>query len=149
MGRPPPGGDADGRLGAWTALLRAHARVTRRLERELQAEHGLALADYDVLAQLEAADARRLRMSELADRLVLSRSGVTRLVDRLEAGGLVARVSCESDRRGQWAILTEAGRGRLTRASPTLHRSVCANFLDRIPAGRHAELERLLRDIAD
>jgi len=79
-------------------------------------------------------------MSELADRLLLSRSGATRLVDRLEVDGLVARVSCDTDRRGQWAQLTEAGHRRLREASPTHLRGVEEHFLGRIPA---AELDQL------
>ncbi len=130
----------DPRLDAWRAFLRAHARLTRQLERELQAEQSMALADYDVLVQLAIAGEQRLRMSELADRLLLSRSGVTRLIDRLEADGLVARVTCESDRRGQWAQLTDAGHQRLREASPTHLRGVAEHFLDRIPA---TELDRL------
>ena len=99
----------DPRLSTWAAFLRAHARVVRELERELQAEQRMALTDYDVLVQLAAAEDRRLRMSELAERLLLSRSGVTRLVDRLVAQGLVEREICDTDRRGQWAALTDAG----------------------------------------
>ena len=134
----------DPRLGAWRAFLRAHARLVRDLERELQAEQGMALTDYDVLVQLSAADERRLRMSELADQLLLSRSGVTRLVDRLVAEGLVERVTCESDRRGQWASLTDSGYERLRRASPTHLRGVAEHFLDRLPPDDLAALERLL-----
>jgi DNA-binding MarR family transcriptional regulator len=135
------------RLAAWSAFLRAHARVTRQLERELQAEESLALADYDVLVQLALASDRRLRMSELADRLLLSRSGITRLVDRLERDGLVERVTCESDRRGQWAALTDAGRQRLRDASPTHLRGVAEHFLDRIPAQELETLRRTLERI--
>ena len=134
----------DPRLGAWRAFLRAHARLVRDLERELQAEQGMALTDYDVLVQLSAADERRLRMSELADQLLLSRSGVTRLVDRLVAEGLVERVTCESDRRGQWASLTDSGYERLRRASPTHLRGVAEHFLDRLPPDDLAALERML-----
>ena len=134
----------DPRLGAWRAFLRAHARLVRDLERELQAEQGMALTDYDVLVQLSAADERRLRMSELADQLLLSRSGVTRLVDRLVAEGLVERVTCESDRRGQWASLTDSGYERLRRASPTHLRGVAEHFRDRLPPDDLAALGRML-----
>jgi len=134
----------DPRLGAWRTFLRAHARVVRELERELQAEQDLALTDYDVLVQLAGADDRRLRMSELADRLLLSRSGVTRLVDRLVADGLVERATCESDRRGQWAALTGTGLERLRAATPTHLRGVATHFLDRIGDDDLAELERML-----
>ena len=134
----------DPRLAAWSTFLRAHARVVRELERELQAEEDLALTDYDVLVQLAGADDRRLRMSELADRLLLSRSGATRLVDRLVADGLVERVTCEADRRGQWAALTDAGLARLRRAAPTHLRGVAIHFLDRLSADDLAALERML-----
>lgn len=134
----------DPRLDAWRAFLRAHARVVRELERELQAEQDLALTDYDVLVQLAGAEDRRLRMSELADRLLLSRSGATRLVDRLVADGLVERATCESDRRGQWAALTDAGYERLRAATPTHLRGVATHFLDRVGAEDLAELERML-----
>ncbi|MGI8999598.1 MAG: MarR family winged helix-turn-helix transcriptional regulator [Candidatus Limnocylindria bacterium] len=138
----------DPRLTAWRAFLLAHARVVRELERELQAEEQLALTDYDVLVQLAAADEHRLRMSELAGRLLLSRSGATRLIDRLEAEGLVMRASCESDRRGQWAALTPAGYERLRRAAPTHLRGVATHFLDRLSADDLADLERMLGSIA-
>ena len=135
---------SDPRLGAWRAFLRAHARVVRELERELQAEQGLALTDYDVLVQLAGADGRRLRMSELADRLLLSRSGVTRLVDRLVSAGLVERLVCDDDRRGQWASLTDAGLQRLRGASPTHLRGVARHFLDRLSPDELAGIERAL-----
>jgi DNA-binding MarR family transcriptional regulator len=138
----------DPRLATWRAFLRAHARVVRELERELAADQDLALADYDVLVQLSAATDRRLRMSELADRLLLSRSGATRLVDRLVADGLVERVSCESDRRGQWASLTDAGYERLKRASPTHLRGIASHFLDRLTADEVVTLEPVLSRIA-
>ncbi len=138
----------DPRLRSWSTFLRAHAYVVRELERELQAEQQLALTDYDVLVQLATADERRLRMSELADRLLLSRSGVTRLVDRLVADGLVERVVCDDDRRGQWASLTTAGRERLRRASPTHLRGVAAHFLDRLSPDELASLERMLGAVA-
>ncbi len=134
----------DPRLTTWRSLLRVHARVVRELERELQGEQQMALTDYDVLVQLSAAKERRLRMSELADRLLLSRSGATRLIDRLVAEGLVERVSCESDRRGQWASLTDAGYQRLRDATPTHLRGVATHFLDRLSPEDLPRLERML-----
>lgn len=134
----------DTRLSAWRAFLRAHARIVRELERELHDEQGMALTDYDVLVQLSAVEPHRLRMSELADRLLLSRSGVTRLVDRLTAEGWVERVTCDDDRRGQWASLTDAGYARLRKASPTHLRGVAEHFLDRLPDDDLAALERAL-----
>jgi len=139
----------DPRLGAWTAFLRAHARLSRELERELQAEQRMALTDYDVLVQLANAGERRLRMSELADRLLLSRSGATRLVDRLVAQGLVERVVCDVDRRGQWASLTDAGYERLRQASPTHLRGVAEHFLDRLSADELRAMERMFTRLDD
>jgi DNA-binding MarR family transcriptional regulator len=135
----------DPRLDVWRTFLHAHAQVRRQLERELQAEQAMGLGEYEVLLVLAYSDERRMRMSELAEALTLSRSGATRLVDRLEAADLVARVSCETDRRGQWAQLTEAGYERLRAASPTHLRGVAEHFLERIPP---AELEAL-RTILD
>jgi DNA-binding MarR family transcriptional regulator len=120
----------DARLAAWRAFLMAHSLVTRRLDDELRIEHGLSLAEYDALLQLAQAPDRRLRMNQLAERVILSRSGVTRLVDRLEADGLVTRRSCSSDARGAEAVLTDAGLERLRAASPTHLRGVERYFLD-------------------
>ncbi len=130
----------DPRLETWRSFLVAHAQIRRQLERELQAEQSLGLGEYEVLLLLNRADERRLRMSELADLLGLSRSGITRLVDRLEADTLVERAHCTTDRRGSWTIHTDAGHRRLRRASPTHLRGVGEHFLDRIPP---AELESL------
>ena len=137
----------DARLATWSTFLQAHARVTRELEHELEAEQDLSLADYDLLYQLAVADGRRLRMSELANRLALSRSGATRLVDRLEAAGLVDRQTCATDRRGYWATVTEAGIGRLRAATPVHLRGVCEYFLDRIPPDELEQLRRTLERI--
>lgn len=139
----------DPRLDAWRTFLTAHAQVRRQLERELQAEQSLGLGEYEVLLLLARADHRRLRMSELADRLVLSRSGVTRLVDRLETADLVERHSCETDRRGSWAMLTDAGYDRLRDASPTHLRGVGEHFLDRIPVAELEALRRALDRVVD
>jgi DNA-binding MarR family transcriptional regulator len=138
----------DPRLEAWRAFLRAHAYVSRQLEQELMADHGMALAEYDVLVQLSAAPDRQLRMSDLADRLLLSRSGATRLIDRLEGAGHVQRVSCETDRRGQWATLTPAGLERLRAAWPTHERGIREHFLDRIPANERAAQQHSLERLA-
>jgi DNA-binding MarR family transcriptional regulator len=134
----------DPRLETWRSFLVAHAQVRRQLERELQAEQSLGLGEYEVLLLLTRADERRLRMSDLADRLGLSRSGVTRLVDRLQADLLVERASCATDRRGSWAMLTDAGHARLRRASPTHLRGVGEHFLNRIPAPELEALQRTL-----
>lgn len=146
---PTPISRHDARLDAWRAFLRAHARVVRKLERELQEDERLALTDYDVLVQLARADGRRMRMSELADGLLLSRSGATRLVDRLVGEGLVERVMCDTDRRGQWASLTDAGFERLRRATPAHLRGVSEHFLSRLSSDDIAALKRILAPIGD
>ena len=142
-------GPRDPRLETWRSFLVAHAQIRRQLERELQAEQSLGLGEYEVLLMLARADDRQLRMSELADRLVLSRSGVTRLVDRLEADALVERASCDTDRRGSWATLTKAGHDRLRRAAPTHLRGVGEHFLDRIPPDELDALQRTLDRVLD
>lgn len=134
----------DPRLRAWIAFLRAYSAVTRRLEAELHAERDLGLAEYDALVQLALADDRRLRMSELAERVVLSRSGVSRLVDRLEMTGLVARAACKDDARVSWATLTDAGFARLRDASPVHLRGVETHFLAQIPDEDREALVRAL-----
>ena len=139
----------DPRLAGWRTFLRAHARVIRELEKELQAQQGMALTEYDVLIQLAAVEGRRMRMSELADQLLLSRSGATRLIVRLVSDGLVERVMCDTDRRGQWARLTDAGIERLRAASPTHLRGVGRHFLDRFTTEELSDLERLLDRLAD
>ena len=106
-------------LAAWTALLRAHSEITRELERQLRAEHGLTLSDYDVLVQLGQAPGRQLRPAELARAVLLTRSGVTRLVQGLEAAALVERVACPEDLRGTLVRLSPRGRDALRRASRT------------------------------
>lgn len=114
---------------AWRAFIVSHAIVTRRLDEELRSEHGITLGEYDALVQLAYAEGHTLRMSALADLVLLSRSGVTRLVDRLVADGLVRRVSCPSDARGSFAVLTDAGLARLRAASATHLRGVREHFL--------------------
>lgn len=118
-------------LRVWRSFLSAHARVLRNLEAELLAEQRLSLVSYDVLVQLAEAPDRRLRMAELADRVLLSRSGVTRLVDRLERAGLVARQKVAADGRGVIAELTPAGLDRLRKASRTHLAGVARHFVAR------------------
>lgn len=116
----------------WRTLLRAQVRISRHLQADLLAEHDLALGSYDVLMQLGETPDGRLRMNDLADRVLLSRSGLTRLVDRLQGEGLVVRESCASDARGLFAVLTPAGRARLDAATPTYQRGVRHYVLSRL-----------------
>ncbi|MEJ8278428.1 MarR family winged helix-turn-helix transcriptional regulator [Pseudonocardia spirodelae] len=132
-------------LASWRSFLRAHAGVIRQLEAELEGEQHLSLAAYDVLVQLSEAPGRALRMTELADAVLLSRSGVTRLVDRLERAGLVARAKVEADGRGVTAHLTDTGFDRLRVAAGTHLRGVRDHFVERLDAGDLADLERIMR----
>jgi DNA-binding MarR family transcriptional regulator len=135
-------------LAAWRSFLRAHATVTHRLEAELVAEHDLPLASYDVLVQLSEAPSAALRMTELAERVLLSRSGLTRLVDRLERDGLVTRRACPDDARGTLAVLTDAGLDRLRAAWPTHLRGVSEHVTSKLSPQELVVLEELLGRLA-
>jgi DNA-binding MarR family transcriptional regulator len=106
-------------IAAWVGLLRAHASATRRFNAELLAEHGLTLNSYEVLLHLARADGKRLRRVDLAERIVLTPSGITRLLDGLERSGYVERASCDSDARVTYAQLTDTGEAKLREAAET------------------------------
>ena|SRR5947209_3577849 len=108
-----------GEIRAWRGLLRAHACLAKRLDAELEAAHSLPMTSYEVLHRLEEASTGRMRMCDLAEQAQLSRSGLTRLVDRLERDGLLERCSCDHDARGSYACLTDSGRERLQEARGT------------------------------
>ena len=115
-------------MQAWQAFLRASIRLMERLDAELEG-HGISLADYEILVHLSGEPSGELRMTELAARTLVSRSGLTRRLDRLVESGLVARRSCPTDRRGVLAVLTAAGRERLEEAAPTHVEGVRRHFL--------------------
>jgi DNA-binding MarR family transcriptional regulator len=121
-------------LAAWRGFLRVHAALTRELDAELVASHGLPLSSYEVLLTVADAPGERMRMSEIADSVLLSRSGVTRLVDRLERDGLVERIPCEDDARGQYAVLTARGREAFDAARRTHLAGVRRRFLEQFEA---------------
>src|SRR3984885_2012123 len=100
-------------LEAWRGYLSSHAAILRALDAELVAEHGLTTRDYEVLLYLAQADGRHLPMSALAERTMLTRSGITRLVDGLVADGFIERVSCPKDARVSYAQLTDEGLAKL------------------------------------
>jgi DNA-binding MarR family transcriptional regulator len=127
-------------LDAWRGMLRAHAELTRELDAELTATHGLPLSSYEVLLFVGDAPEGRMRMSELADSVLLSRSGLTRLVDRLERAGLIERVQCNEDARGYFAQITPAGRELFDRARRTHLAGVRRLFLDRFSRDELREL---------
>jgi DNA-binding MarR family transcriptional regulator len=138
----------DPRLTAWRAFLEAHARVSRRLDDELREAHNVSLPEYDALIHLASAPGGRLRMNVLAERVLLSRSGVTRLIDRLVADGLVERTACTTDGRGAEAVLTQAGVRRLRDAAPTHLRGIRHYFLDSVTPDDLGALERSLSAVA-
>jgi DNA-binding MarR family transcriptional regulator len=111
-------------------MLRAHAELTRTLDADLTREHDLPLSSYEVLLFLNDSDGGRMRMSELADSVLLSRSGLTRLVDRLERQGLLRRERCASDARGLFAEITDEGRTVFAAARKTHLDGVRRLFLD-------------------
>lgn len=113
---------------AWGAVLRAHAVLVPQLDRHLQAEAGLPLRWYDVLLELSAARDTRLTMGELADRVVLSRTRVSRVVDELEGAGLVRRDANDADRRSAYAVLTPAGRTAFDAAAPVYRKAIARWF---------------------
>jgi DNA-binding MarR family transcriptional regulator len=118
-------------IDAWVRLLRVHAATTRQFNAELLAEHGLTMNDFDVLVQLAHAPEGRLRRVDLAERVLLTPSGITRLLEGLERAGYVERGSCESDARVSYALLTEAGSEKLEQAKVTHRASVKALFAER------------------
>jgi len=135
------------RLGvpaAWVEFLRAHATITRELNAELVSEHGLTLNDYEVLLHLARAEGRRLRRVDLAERILLTASGITRLLEGLERSGLVARASCQSDGRVVYAELTEAGHARLREAAQTHVDGIQRVFAGRFSADELRMLAELL-----
>jgi DNA-binding MarR family transcriptional regulator len=132
---------------AWSGFLRGHAQIVRALDTELEREHDLPLSSYDVLIQLSLAHDRRLRMFELADAVVLSRSGLTRLVDRLERGGLVERERGEVDPRQMYARLTDRGFEVLVDATPTHVAGVKGRFLERLSEEQTKQLAAIWRAV--
>ena len=130
-------------IGAWRSLLRAHATLMRQLETQLEQQTGLALADYDVLAQLAIADGE-LRMTELANRALISRSGMTRRVARLVDEGLVRRADAGADGRVVVVALTDAGVARLAETVPAHARGIAEYFVSHLDDRELAVLESAL-----
>jgi DNA-binding MarR family transcriptional regulator len=137
-------GEARTDLGerAWRGLLRTRACLAKRLDAELERAHGLPMSSYEVLHHLAGAPRGRMRMRDLAEHAQLSRSGLTRLVDRLERDGLLDRCSCHHDARGAYACLTAVGRERLQEARSTQLSVVREHFISRFS-------ERELREMAE
>jgi DNA-binding MarR family transcriptional regulator len=129
-------------LAAWRGFLRTHARLLRHLDRQLTDEQGLPTSSYEVLLRLAEAPRGTMRMKDIADSLLLSRSGLSRVVDELERKGSVERRSCPSDARGTEAVITRSGRSAFRKAQNSHLRSVRAEFLDKLT-------DKQLRALAD
>jgi DNA-binding MarR family transcriptional regulator len=132
------------RLALWKTYLRGQVAILRALERELQASHQLSLAEYDVLLSLNNAAGHRLRLGELAEAVLFSSGGLSRLLDRLERAGLVARERTPDDRRGVYATVTDAGHARLRAASVTHLRGIQRHFAAALPADEIEPVRRFL-----
>ncbi len=139
----------DVEMRAWRALLRAHASLMARLDRELEVEHDMSLAEYEVLSFLSESPDERMRMSELAQQVLISPSALTRRLDRLVRRGWVARARCPDDARGAFAVLTAEGRRRLEEAAPTHVRGVRAHLVDRLSRSQLKGLAEALDVVPD
>ena len=137
----------DAELGAWLNFLNAHTDLTRRLDAELEASRRISLAEHTVLQQLVMGGGH-LRMSDLADTVLLSPSGVSRLVDRLVVDGLLERQPCGVDGRAVYAAITERGRGLLTEAQPTYSAALRRLFVGQYTADEYELLAGLLLRVA-
>jgi DNA-binding MarR family transcriptional regulator len=135
-------------LGAWRGLLRVHAGMTKALDAELMSEHGLPLSSYEVLLFLADSPDGRMRMSDLADGVLLSRSGLTRLADRMERDGLIRRERCEEDQRGWFAEITDEGREVFGRARKTHLDGVRERFLSHLSPDEQRTLASLWEKVS-
>ena len=134
-------------IRTWIRFVATNAAINRELEARLMGAHGLTLSDYDVLVQLARSPERKLRNIDLAKAVVLTRSGVTRLVDGLEKDGLVMRSSCPSDKRGSFVSITDAGLARLREAAATHLDGVRELFLERLGEEGRAQMDALLAEL--
>ncbi len=134
---------------AWRAFLAGSQLLMHQLGRELQYEHGLTHNDYEILVQLSESPDRRMRMTDLAERCLLSKSRLSHQISRMEEAGLVARATCPSDRRGAFAVLTDEGMRRLEKAAPSHVEGVRDHFIDRLTSDELAALAAAFRRVAD
>jgi len=146
---PAPTGLTRGVPAAWIALLRAHATLTRQMDANLQAEHELTINDYEVLLALARAPDRRMRRVDLAGHVLLTQSGITRLLQGLERAGLVERADCPTDGRVVYAQLTDDGYERLREASRTHLDDIRSLFAARFSGGELESLDDLLGRVLD
>jgi DNA-binding MarR family transcriptional regulator len=147
MAQDPPRWLTEPEMRAWRALVARTTGLLATLDRELQAEHGLSLGDYEVLVRLEDAPGHFMRMTDLATALHLSPSGITRRVDGLVRAGWVDRRQCPTDRRGQNALLTDLGEKKLDECAPTHVQGVREHFIDRLSPRQLANLASALEAV--
>jgi DNA-binding MarR family transcriptional regulator len=131
-------------LSAWVGLLRGHAALTRALNADLVTDHGLTLSDYEVLLRLSRAPERKMRRVDLAEQVLLTASGITRLLDGLQASGYVDKAACSSDARVTYAVLTDAGHEKLRSAAEVHVAGIHAMFAERYSDDEMATLAELL-----
>jgi DNA-binding MarR family transcriptional regulator len=131
-------------VASFVSLVRAYTHVTRKLNAQLTADHGLTISDYEVLLRLARAPDRRMRRVDLAQQVLLTASGITRLLDGLEGHGYVARAACDSDRRVVYAVLTDEGAAKLREASATHVLQIEEYFTSRYDTAELDELAALL-----
>ena len=134
---------------SWRAWIEASLLLTDRLSRDIQAQHGLTFADYEIMVRLSESDQRRLRMSDLADVTLSSRSRLSHQIDRMEKAGLVVRQECTDDRRGYFAVLTDAGWKKLVETAPIHVESVRHRLVDVLTEDEFTELGRLSQKLLD
>jgi len=134
----------DTHLEAWVSFLRSHAAITRELSAQLQREHGLTISDYEVLLHLSRAEDGALRRVDLAESVLLTASGITRLLEGLERGGYVEKKACASDARVSYAQITDAGRAKLREAAKTHLAGIDELFASRYSGSELATLSDLL-----
>jgi DNA-binding MarR family transcriptional regulator len=139
----------NGRHSAWRSLVEVHARVTRRIEGEIEQNCGIPLIWYELLAQVGQSEGQGLRMFDLAERVLLSRSGLTRLVDRMEEAGLVARTGVARDRRGTLVTITQQGAALLVEAAPVYQKGVEECFTQHVTPDEAATLQRIFDRILE
>lgn len=135
---------SDQALSAWVGLLRGHAALTRALNADLVTDHGLTLSDYEVLLRLSRAPERKMRRVDLAEQVLLTASGITRLLDGLQASGYVDKAACSSDARVTYAVLTDAGHEKLRSAAEVHVAGIHAMFAERYSDDEMATLAELL-----
>ncbi len=140
---------SEGEQQSWRAWLDMSRLLPDRLSRDLNSEHGLSIADYEILVQLSENLDRRIRMSELADRTLSSRSRLTHQCDRLTKRGLMTREPCADDGRGSWAVLTQEGWEKIVTAAPDHVESVREHLVDLLTTSEFEELGRLSRKVSE